>query len=596
MTPLEDYAIIGDTHSVALVTKSGSIDWLCFPRADSPACFAALLGKTEHGAWRIAPVERVLAVKRRYVPGTLVLETEWRTQSGVVRLTDFMPPRQSVPDVVRIVTGISGSVRLRMELVVRFDYGSIVPWVRACEGATSFIGGPDALELRTPAATRGEGLSTVADIEVRPGTTVPFVLTWHPSHEAPPKPIDPDEALTDTVDWWLTWSSRCTFSGPYREEVTSSLVVLKALTHRPSGGVLAAATTSLPEKLGGTRNWDYRFCWLRDATFTLYALMANGFREESRAWRDWLLRAVAGDTSKIQIMYGSCGERRLDERELDWLPGYAGSRPVRVGNAAAGQLQLDVYGELMDSMFQARKFGLAPDRWAWSLQRSLMDALEGQWEEPDSGIWEVRGPSRHFTHSKVMAWVAFDRAVSSVEKLGLEGPLDRWRRRRAEIHAEVCRKGIDPERGCFTQSYGSKNLDASLLMLPLVGFLPVHDERVQRTVAAIEDELLVDGLVLRYRTEHVDDGLPSGEGVFLACSFWLADVYARLGRMREARALYERLLALRNDVGLLSEEFDPRTKRLIGNFPQAFSHVGLVNTARNLLHDENAPAEKRAEE
>jgi GH15 family glucan-1,4-alpha-glucosidase len=590
---IEDYALLGDTHAAALVSREGSIDWLCLPRFDSGACFAALLGDERHGRWKIAPAAAVRGTRRRYREGTLVLDTEFATDSGAVRVTDCMPPRETRPDVVRVVEGLRGEVPMRMELEIRFDYGSIVPWVRRTDGALRAVGGPDALELRSGVPTRGRGMATEAEFVVRAGERVPFVLSWHWSHEPPPRAIEAGAAIEDTCAWWREWSRRCRHSGPWREAVSGSLVVLKALTYRPTGGIVAAATTSLPEKVGGTRNWDYRYCWLRDATFTLYALLGNGYLDEAREWRDWLLRAVAGSAQGLQIMYGVAGERRLPELELGWLPGYEGSAPVRVGNAAVEQRQLDVFGELMDVMYLARREGLPPDRWSWALQSNLLQFLEEAWREPDEGIWEMRGPRRHFVHSKVMAWVAFDRAVRSIEALGLEGPVGRWRAARDAVHDEVCRRGFDPRRGAFTQAYGSANLDASLLMMPLVGFLPADDPRVAGTVRAIERELLVDGLVLRYRTEETEDGLPPGEGAFLPCSFWLADVQALGGRAAEARELFERLLDLRNDVGLLSEEYDPRARRMLGNFPQAFSHVGLINTASNLTPSARHPASER---
>jgi GH15 family glucan-1,4-alpha-glucosidase len=589
---IEDYALIGDCQTAALVGLDGSIDWLCFPRFDSGACFAALLGTPDHGRWLLAPATEVRAVRRAYRPGTLVLETEYQVAGGAVTVVDCMPPRTDVPDVLRVVVGTRGQVPMRMQLVVRFDYGSIVPWVRRVDGGIRAVAGPDTLVLRTPVPLRGEGLTTVAEFTVTEGQRVPFELTWHPSHEPMPSALDAEAAVDHTEAWWTEWSSRCTYRGPWREAVVRSLVTLKAMTYAPTGGIVAAATTSLPEQLGGVRNWDYRFCWLRDATFTLYSLMMGGYTEEARAWREWLLRAVAGSPPQIQIMYGLAGERRLTELELGWLPGYEGAAPVRIGNAAHGQLQLDIYGEVMDALHVARRQGLPPDENAWRVQRELLKYLETIWDQPDEGIWEVRGPRRHFTHSKMMAWVAMDRAVKGVEQLGLGGPMARWRALRDEIHAEVCRRGFDPARNTFVQYYGSRELDASLLMMPLVGFLPPDDPRVQGTVAAIERELLQDGFVLRYPTTPAVDGLPPGEGAFLACTFWLADNYALLGRRAEARECLERLLALRNDVGLLSEQYDPGAKRLTGNFPQAFSHVSLINTACN-LSEEPGPADVR---
>ena len=590
---IEDYAMIGDTRTAALVCKDGSIDWLCLPRFDSGACFAALLGEPRHGRWLLAPRGDVARTSRRYRPGTLVLETEIATADGTVRIVDCMPPNEDVPNVLRLVEGVSGRVPMRMELVIRFDYGWVVPWVRSLDGVLVAIGGPDALALVTPVPVHGEGLTTVADFEVGAGDCVPFLLSWFPSHEPPPPALDVAGMVAESEAWWRAWSDRCDYQGPWREAVVGSLVTLKALTYLPTGGIVAAATTSLPEILGGVRNWDYRYCWLRDATFTLYALLLGGHRDEAIAWRDWLLRAAAGSPAQLQVLYGLAGERRLHELTLDWLPGYEASTPVRIGNAAAEQRQLDIYGEVSDAFFQARKAGIHPDPTAWALQRQVLDFLTEAWREPDEGIWEVRGPRRHFTHSKMMAWVAFDRAIKTVERFGLDGPADAWRRTRAAIHAEVCERGFDRAKGAFTQSYGEPALDASLLLTPIVGFLPAADERVVGTVRAIERELIEGGLVKRYRTRETDDGLPPGEGVFLACSFWLADNYALMGRGREARQLFERLLSLRNDVGLLAEEYDPAAGRFLGNFPQAFSHVGLVNTAFNLTPRHRAPAAER---
>jgi GH15 family glucan-1,4-alpha-glucosidase len=594
---IEDYGLIGDTQTAALVGRDGSVDWLCMPRFDSPACFAALLGEPDHGRWLLAPAAGGIAARRSYRPGSLVLDTEFETDEGAIRVVDFMPPRQDDPDLIRIVEGVRGRVRVRMELVVRFDYGSIVPWARRLNATLTFTGGPDALCLRTPVETHGENLTTVAEFTVAEGERVPFVLTWYPSNEPAPREIEADRALEQTEVWWQDWSERCEYEGRWRNEVLSSLIVLKALTYAPTGGIVASATTSLPEKLGGVRNWDYRFCWLRDATFTLYSLILAGYTTEAREWRDWLLRTVAGDPADLQIMYGPAGERRLTEIELAWLPGYEGSRPVRIGNAACNQLQLDVYGEVMDVLHQARSVDLQPsvEEAAWALQTKLLGFLEETWREPDEGIWEVRGPRRHFTHSKVMAWVAADRAVRGAEQFGLGGPVDRWRRLRAEIHEEVCREGYDADRRTFVQTYGSKQLDASLLMIPLVGFLPPDDERVHGTVDAIERELCEDGFVARYSMDEASaevDGLPPGEGAFLPCTFWLADNLHLIGRRDEALRVFERLLALRNDLGLLSEEYDTETGRLVGNFPQAFTHVGLVNTAHN-LSQVRGPAEER---
>jgi GH15 family glucan-1,4-alpha-glucosidase len=597
-TPLiDDYGLIGDTHTAALVSRGGSIDWLCLPRFDSGACFAALLGAVDHGRWLLAPASETSVTRRRYRGESLVLETEFETAEGVVRVVDFMPPRRTEPDVVRIVEGVSGRVPMRLELVIRFGYGEIVPWVRRLNHTLTATGGPDAVCLRTPVETRGEDLRTVADFAVSAGERIPFVLTWYPSHEPAPREIEAHRALEETEEWWGDWSRSCSYKGRWRDEVIRSLIVLKALTYAPTGGIVAAATTSLPEWPGGVRNWDYRICWLRDAAFTLSALMRAGHTSEAHAWRDWLLRAVAGDPADVQIVYGPAGERRLPELELAWLPGYEGSRPVRVGNAATEQLQLDVYGEVMDCLFQARRLGLRPREPAWALQRQLLGYLESGWRHEDEGIWEVRGPRRHFTHSKIMSWVAFDRAVKTVESQGEDGPLDRWKRIRAEIHDEVCREGYDPKLGSFVQYYGSREPDAALLMIPLVGFLPASDERVAGTVDLVQKRLCEDGLVRRYRTNltvEPVDGLPAGEGVFLPCSFWLVDNLALLGRRDEAIALFEKLLALSNDLGLLAEEYDPIERRLLGNFPQALSHVGLLNTALNLSETTNLGPNSRA--
>lgn len=590
---IEDYALIGDTHTAALVGRDGSLDWLCLPRFDAGACFASLLGDRRNGRWLIAPTGAVRSTTRRYRPGTLVLETEVTTDTGTVRIIDCMPPGESTPNVVRVVEGVRGSVELQLDLVIRFDYGRSVPWVRTQAGMLLAVAGPDALELRTPVALHGADLATHATFTVAAGQQVPFVLTWHPSHTPPPPAIDALAEVARAEAWWRAWSDRCTYTGPYREAVVGSLITLKALTYAPTGGIVAAATTSLPEQIGGVRNWDYRFCWLRDATFTLYALMLGGYLEEAQAWRDWLLRAVAGSPSQLQILYGVAGERRNPELELPWLPGYENSRPVRIGNGAVDQLQLDVYGEVCDALYHARKAGIDDEKFAWSVQAQLLEFLEGAWREPDEGIWEVRGPRRPFVHSKVMAWVAFDRAVKTIERFGNAGPADRWRAIRDEIHAEICASGFDPSLGAFTQFYGSGTLDASVLLAPLVGFLPASDPRIVGTVAAIERELVVDGFVRRYHTSLGHDGLPAGEGAFLACSFWLADNYALAGRTSDARALFERLLAIRNDVGLLAEEYDPIARRQLGNFPQAFSHVGLVNTAFNLTPQQAAPATER---
>jgi GH15 family glucan-1,4-alpha-glucosidase len=590
-SPIEDYALIGDTHTAGLVSREGSIDWLCLPRFDSPACFAALLGERSNGRWLLAPAGPVREVRRRYEGDTLVLETEHHTDDGVVRVVDFMPPRQWDPDVARVVEGVRGRVPMRMELTIRFDYGSIVPWVRNVDGALHAVAGPDSVWLRTPVPVRGENWTTLADFTVAEGERVPFMLTWHASHRPAPRHIDPIRALGDTEAWWGEWASHVDYHGGWQDAVLRSLLTLKALTYAPTGGIVAAPTTSLPEQLGGVRNWDYRYCWLRDATFTLSALMLAGLAEEAKAWREWLLRAVAGQPRQMQILYGVAGERRITEQELDWLAGYEGSRPVRIGNAAVTQFQLDVYGEVMDTLHLGRHVGLESDEAAWDLQRALLEFLETKWREPDEGIWEIRGPRRHFTHSKVMAWVGLDRAIKAVELLRHDGPVDRWRAVRRELHEEVCREGYDTERDSFVQYYGADHLDASLLLIPLVGFLPAGDPRVKGTVAAIQRELTVDGLVHRYPPEgsQAVDGLPPGEGTFLACTFWLADNLALMGRREEALAIFERLLTLRNDVGLLAEEFDPSTGRQLGNFPQAFSHVALVNTA-NYLSEGPMPA------
>jgi len=589
--PIEDYALIGDTHTAALVSREGSIDWLCLPRFDSPACFAALLGDRSNGRWLLAPAGGVREVRRRYQGDTLVLETEYRTDDGVVRVVDCMPPRQWDPDVARVVEGVKGRVRMRMELTIRFDYGSIVPWVRHVDGALHAVAGPDSVWLRTPVPVWGENWTTLADFTVAEGERAPFMLTWHASHRRAPRRIDPVRALGDTEAWWGEWASGIDYQGGWQDAVIRSLLTLKALTYAPTGGIVAAPTTSLPEQLGGVRNWDYRYCWLRDSTFTLSALMLAGLADEAKAWREWLLRAVAGQPQQMQILYGVAGERRITEQELDWLGGYQGSRPVRTGNAAVNQFQLDVYGEVMDTMHLGRHIGLESDEAAWDFQQALLEHLESNWRRPDEGIWEIRGPRRHFTHSKVMAWVALDRAIKAVELMGHDGPVDRWRAVRRELHDEVCREGYDSGRDSFVQFYGADHLDASLLQIPLVGFLPADDPRVKGTVAAIQRELMVDGLVHRYPPEGSEsvDGLPPGEGTFLACTFWLADNLALMGRRDEALAIFERLLTLRNDVGLLAEEYDPASRRQLGNFPQAFSHVALVNTA-NYLSEGPMPA------
>jgi GH15 family glucan-1,4-alpha-glucosidase len=582
---IEDYGLIGDLQTVALVSRQGCIDWMCVPRFDSGAIFASLLGDEENGHWTLQPQGRFSSPGRRYRDDTLVLETDLETDSGAVRLIDFMPPRGEAPDIVRIVEGVRGTVDMRMELALRFDYGSIVPWVRNIDGTLVGVAGPDGIAFRTPVELEGRDLRTHASFQVKEGERIPFVLTWFPSHRPLPEPVDAEHALADTIEYWEEWARTCTMDGRWRDAVVRSLVILKALTYGPTGGIVAAATTSLPEAIGGVRNWDYRYCWLRDATLTLLAFLRAGYLEEARGWREWLLRAIAGSPNDLQIMYGVGGERRLTEVELPWLGGYEGSRPVRIGNGACDQLQLDVYGEVVDALHTARAKGLEASDDAWSMTNKLFEWLESGWREPDEGIWEVRGPRRHFTHSKVMAWVAFDRAVKAVERLGREGPVERWRETRDAIKADVLENGYNPDVGAFVQFYGSDRLDASLLLVPLVGFLPAKDERMLGTVAAIERDLMRDGFVERYRAdvENVDvDGLPPGEGVFLPCSFWLVAVLARQGRLDDAVALYERLLSLGNDLGLLSEEYDPERKRLVGNFPQAFTHLALVETAFTL--------------
>jgi GH15 family glucan-1,4-alpha-glucosidase len=586
--PIESYALIGDCHTAALVGSDGSIDWLCFPRFDSGACFAALLGGPEHGRWLLAPRDPITAVRRRYRDDSLIVETDFETAHGSVRVIDFMPMSDERWDVVRIVEGLSGTVKLSMELVVRFDYGSIVPWVRRSEGLLLITAGPDTLELASSVAVAGENLKTVAEFDVSKGARESFVLNYRPSHYATQLAVDAEQALEQTTAHWRDWSARCSYKGRWRDSVMRSLITLKALIYQPTGGIVAAPTTSLPEKLGGVRNWDYRYCWLRDATFTLNALLLAGFDEEAAAWREWLLRAIAGSPDDLQIVYGVTGVRRLDEIELPWLPGFDASGPVRVGNAASRQCQLDVYGEVMDSLHLARLADLHPHPAAWALQVALLKFLETHWEHPDEGLWEVRGPPRHFTHSKVMAWVAFDRAIKDAEKEGLDGPIERWRQVRDTIHAQVCKRGFDAANNTFIQSYDSAYLDASLLLIPQVGFLPADDPRVLGTIAAIERHLMFDGLVLRYSTATQVDDLPAGEGAFLACSLWLANCYVLTGRRREAQALFERVLALGNDVGLFAEEYDPRARRMLGNFPQALTHMALVNAARLLSMPESA--------
>ena len=593
--PLEDYALLGDCETAALVSRDGSLDWLCWPRFDSPACFASLLGGPQNGHWLIAPLGDQVRRQRRYRGDTLILETELQTPEGAATLIEFMPPRDQTSHVVRLVVGRSGQLRMRTELIVRFDYGSLVPWVTRGEAQTlRAVCGPDMVVLRTPVRVRGEDLKSVAEFHVSAGQVVPFVLSYGASHLPAPAAIDPMAALNETESYWTQWSQRSAATGEWCKPVLRSLITLKALTYRPTGGIVAAPTTSLPEQPGGTRNWDYRYCWLRDATFTLLALMNAGYQEEAMQWRGWLLRAVAGDASQVQILYGLRGERRVSEWEIPWLSGYEESRPVRAGNGAAGQLQLDIYGETLDALYHSRASGHhRHDDADWSLQQGLLQHLQEIWEQPDQGIWEMRGGPRHFTYSKIMAWVAFDRSIKAVEQFGLSGPVSQWRALRQRIHDEVCTRGYDSERDTFVQSYGSKELDASLLLMPLVGFLPPTDLRVRGTVEAIERHLMADGLVMRYDTRSGHDGLPPGEGAFLACSFWLADNLVLIGRREDARQLYERLLALRNDVGLLAEEYLPSQKRMLGNFPQALSHIALVNTAHNLFHEQR-PAEQRS--
>ncbi|MEV0782173.1 glycoside hydrolase family 15 protein [Streptomyces sp. NPDC050423] len=600
MTPLiEDYALIGDLQTAALVGKNGSVDWLCLPRFDSGACFAALLGDKENGHWRIAPKGADTCTRRSYAGDSLVLETFWETRTGTVKVIDFMPQRDQEPDVMRIIEGVSGTVDMASVLRLRFDFGSVVPWVRRSQGHRVAVAGPDSAWLRSepPVKTWGQQFSTCSSFSVSAGDQVAFVLTWHPSHSPRPDLVDPYEALKNTLSDWAEWSARCKYQGPYREAVIRSLITLKALTFGPTGGIVAAPTTSLPEEIGGVRNWDYRFCWLRDSTLTLGALISAGYLEEAGAWRDWLLRAVAGDPADLQIMYGLAGERRLPESELTWLRGYENSTPVRIGNAAVRQRQLDVYGEVIDSLRLARDAGLGDKPHAWNLQLSLLGFLESTWREPDEGLWEIRGQRRHFVHSKVMAWVAADRAVRSLEEdPSLTGDADRWRAMRDAVHREVCEKGYDPVRNTFTQSYGSRDLDAATLLIARTGFLPPDDPRLVGTVDAVRDELGSDGLVRRYSTDGTSiDGLPGGEGAFLACSFWLADALRMTGRTEEATELFERLLALRNDVGLLAEEYDTVAMRQLGNFPQAFSHIGLVGTAVALAEaqarEDTAPGE-----
>jgi GH15 family glucan-1,4-alpha-glucosidase len=588
---IEDYGLIGDCETAALVGRDGSIDWLCWPAFDSDACFAALLGTHKHGRWLIAPAEGVTKSSRRYWDNTLILETRFETAKGVVALIDFMPPRGNASDVVRLVRGVAGKVKLRMELVIRFGFGTDIPWVRRTDGALLAICGQDMTVLRTPVETRGEDMTTVADFEVSEGETIPFVLTYGPSHLPLPDPIDPAHALEDTEDFWTEWCSHCTYQGGNRDLVMRSLITLKALTYQPTGGIVAAPTTSLPEKLGGARNWDYRFCWLRDATFTLLALMNSGYTEEASAWHNWLLRAVAGSPANMQIMYGIMGQRRLLEWEAGWLPGYEGAQPVRVGNAAHAQLQLDVYGELIDAFHQSRMAELKLDDGTWDLECAVLEHLAEVWDQPDHGIWERRGDGRHYVSSKVMTWVAFDRAIKSAEKFGFDAPLDRWRGLRDTICRDVCEKGFDVRQNTFVESYGSQLLDASILMLPAVGFLPASDPRVRGTIEAIEKHMMRDGFVLRHDPREVSEERQPIEGAFLACSLWLADAYVLAGDIAKAQALFDRVVGIANDLGLLAEEYDSGVGRQTGNFPQALTHIALINTAHN-LSDVMKPVEK----
>ncbi len=598
--PIEDYGFIGNMLSCALVARNGSVDWLCLPRFDSDACFAALLGTAENGYWRIAPADSAQKTKRRYRGETTILETSFETDDGAVTVIDFMPATLDAEhvDLFRIVRGDRGRVRMRLEFVLRFGYGYAVPWVQRTDFGLRAVAGPDAVELHAPVELKGEEFRTVAEFSVGEGASLPFALCWHPSHRVRERDIDVGARLAETEQWWSEWAARCHFADhqphPWRETVVRSLVTLKALTYRPTGGIVAAPTTSLPEEIGGERNWDYRFCWIRDATLTLYALLSSGYRAEANAWRDWMLRAAAGHPTQLQIMYGLAGERRLQETELPWLAGYEGSKPVRIGNAAYDQLQLDVYGELMDALHVGRKFQLNPSRESWNFQKALLKNLGGKWKRADKGIWEVRGGSKQFTHSKLMAWVAYDRGIKAVEDFGLSGPVESWKAMRESIRAEILAHGWSEKRRSFVQHFGGESLDASLLLIPLVGFLPPEDPRVVATIDAIRRDLVEDGLVLRYRTDETDDGLRGSEGTFLVCSFWLADALCMTGRIDEAQALFERMLDLRNDLGLLAEEYHPGLGRQLGNFPQAFSHIGIVNTANNLV-SAAGPAEQRAD-
>jgi GH15 family glucan-1,4-alpha-glucosidase len=594
--PIEDYGFIGNTVTSALVGRDGSIDWLCLPHFDSPACFAALIGRHENGRWLVAPQKEARRTTRRYRGDTMVLETRFETEEGAVALIDFMPiaRTEARSQLVRLVRGLSGRVTMRTELILRFDYGSVVPWLRRRDYGLRAVAGPDAVQLRTPVSLKGKDFITQGEFAVAAGESVPFVLSYAPSFGADPAEVDAERLLDQTEDWWRRWSARCTYQGQWRSAVLRSLMTLKALSFRPTGGIVAAPTTSLPEQIGGVRNWDYRFCWIRDATLTLYSLLSSGYRDEARAWREWLLRAVAGNPEALQIMYSLDGSRRLPEEEADWLAGYEGSRPVRLGNAAYRQFQLDILGELMDAFHVGRKYDLKAYDDSWNLQKVLIAYLEKAWRRPDEGIWEMRGPRRHFTHSKMMAWVAVDRAVKAVEQFGQSGPLEDWKRLRATIHDDVCRNGFNVKKNSFVQYYGGRTLDAALLLMPQVGFLPPDDPRVRGTLAAIERELASDGMIARYDTTEGVDGLPPGEGGFLACSFWLADAMALCGRYDAAVSRFEKLLSLRNDLGLLAEEYHPGLGRQLGNFPQAFSHVALINTAQNLT-SLRGPATQRAE-
>jgi len=594
-SPIEEYALIGDCRGAGLISRSGAIEWLCLPRFDSGAFFAAILGENRHGFWQIAPTHGVVNTSRRYVKGTLVLETDLITTTGVVRLTDFMAPQTHESDVFRLVECLEGQVELQSQLCVRFDYGSILPWIRRLDRGVRMGAGPERVDCISDLRMEIEENSAISHFTLAAHEQAAFQLTWTRTQDPPPLEKNVKQALADAIQWWRDWSGRCTFEGLWRDDVVRSLITLKALTYAPTGGIVAAPTTSLPEHIGGVRNWDYRYCWLRDATFTLYSLLIGGYTEEAKAWREWLVNAAAGNPSQLQIMYGVAGERRLTEIELDWLPGYENSAPVRIGNAAYSQHQLDVPGEIMEALHLARRYGIDPDKDAWRVQAALLEFLESEWSKPDEGIWEIRGPKRHFTHSKVMAWVAADRAVKDIELFGMPGESHRWQKLRDMIHTEVLAQGYSEKLGAFVQSYGADETDASLLMLPLVGFVEATDPKMRGTLRLIEERLVSDGFVVRYRTESNVDGLPVGEGAFLLCSFWLADNYALAGRYEQARELFEKLLSLRNDVGLLAEEYDPRARRMLGNFPQAFSHVGLVNTARNLSAG-GGPAMERGHE